>query len=416
MAFFKKRMTLRQVRKYLREIMIEETNIRLSEEPNSQFPLQKNAREKKLDDANWILKHFKRIPDKLYKYRECNKNNFDVLEKSEIYLSSADNFVDPFDCRLPFSIKDLPDQQIKILAKWFVFSEYIYGYEKENLVRFENAFTPEEARRIMFSKCYSDEIIINGKETVKYIKKNYPKEQHDNIAGAFVCFDRCITQHGRGCSLYEWFKEDCEKGCEETVLNRRKSEFVCSLTETNNNPKMWEEYADNYSGYCIEFDFSRGIRADLLEDAGEVAALKSILPVFYMDKKPNFDSYKYQLRQYQDTFYENKDDYWEPELSAELKLYSLMKNSHYASEQEWRVTVYGESSGPLWFPFVSAIYLGKDISQENKTRLLEIAGKINASVYQQIVMPNGFTYECVKSLKPRDIKWSGTIHISNRDI
>ena len=197
-------------------------------------------------------------------------------------------------------------------------------------------------------------------------------------------------------SLYEWFKEDCEKGCEETVLDRRKSEFVCSLTETNNNPKMWEEYADNYSGYCIEFDFSRGIRADLLEDAGKVAALKSILPVFYMDKKPNFDSYKYQLRQYQDTFYENKDDYWEPELSAELKLYSLMKNSHYASEQEWRVTVYGESSGPLRFPFASAIYLGKDISQENKTRLLEIAEKINASVYQQIVMPNGFTYECVK--------------------
>ena len=69
MAFSKKRMTLHQVRKYLREIMIEETNIRLSEEPNSQFPLQKNASEKKLDDANWILKHFKRIPDKLYKYR-----------------------------------------------------------------------------------------------------------------------------------------------------------------------------------------------------------------------------------------------------------------------------------------------------------------------------------------------------------
>ena len=112
-------------------------------------------------------------------------------------------------------------------------------------------------------------INLNGKETVKYIKKNYPKEQHDNIAGAFVCFDRCITQHGRGRSLYEWFKEDCEKGCEETVLNRRKSEFVCSLTETNNNPKMWEEYADNYSGYCIEFDFSRGIRADLLEWWGQ---------------------------------------------------------------------------------------------------------------------------------------------------
>ncbi len=404
MVFSKKGMTLRQVRKYLRKIMIEETNIRLSEELNSQFPLQKNASKKMLDDANWILKHFKRIPNKLYKYRECQEQNFAVLEKSEIWLSSADNFVDLYDCKLPFSITDLSEKEIKTLAKWFVFSEYIYGYKKENLVRFENAFTPEEVRRIMFSKCYNDDIAINGEETVKYIKKNYPKEKHDDIAGAFVCFDKIISRRGRGSTLTEWFKEDCEKGCEETALNRRKSVFVCSLTETNDNPKMWEEYADKYSGYCIEFDFSRGIRADLLEDAGEVAALKSILPVFYMDKKPKFDSYKYQLRQFQDAFYENKDDYWEPKLAAELKLYSLMKNFHYASEQEWRVVVYGESSGTLWFPFVSAIYFGKDISQENKTRLLEIAEKINASVYQQIVMPNGFTYECVKSSKPRDIK------------
>ena len=186
MAFSKKRMTLRQVRKYLRKIMIEETNIRLSEELNSQFPLQKNASKKMLDDANWILKHFKRIPSKLYKYRECKEQNFAVLEKSEIWLSSADNFVDLYDCKLPFSITDLSEKEIKTLAKWFVFSEYIYGYKKENLVRFENAFTPEEVRRIMFSKCYNDDIAINGEETVKYIKKNYPKEKHDDIAGAFV--------------------------------------------------------------------------------------------------------------------------------------------------------------------------------------------------------------------------------------
>ena len=178
---------------------------------------------------------------------------------------------------------------------------------------------------------------------------------------------------------------------------------------------MWEEYSDNYSGYCIEFDFSKGIRADLLDDPGVIAVLKSILPVFYMHKKPSFDSYKYLLRQYQDTFYEKKDEYWEPELAAELTLYSLMKDAHYSSEQEWRVAVYGEDSGPLWFPFISSIYLGKDISIENRNRLLEIAEKINASVYRQIVMPSGFTYECIKQAKSYEIKLQGTIQVFNKN-
>lgn len=396
--------------------MVKETKRRVSEESGSSLSfLKKSDSASKYDDIICILRHFRRIPKKLYKYRECNDNNFGVLEKSEIWLSSAENFLDPYDCMIPFTIKELPDKKINTLMKWFVFAEYIYGYEKENLARFENALKPEEVRRIMFSRCYDENLVINGEETLKYIKKNYPKESCDVLVDKFYRFDQCITQHGRGRELREWFREDCEKGCVEAALNTRKSVFVCSLTETNNNPKMWEEYSDNYSGYCIEFDFSKGIRADLLDDPGVIAVLKSILPVFYMHKKPSFDSYKYLLRQYQDTFYEKKDEYWEPELAAELTLYSLMKDAHYSSEQEWRVAVYGEDSGPLWFPFISSIYLGKDISIENRNRLLEIAEKINASVYRQIVMPSGFTYECIKQAKSYEIKLQGTIQVFNKN-
>lgn len=407
-------MTIKQVKCYLREIILEEV-IKRNSAPSSYLKgdSQKSETQGIFQDLNCILKHFKEIPRQLFKYRECNENNFNALENQEVWLSSAENFVDPYDCRLPFSIKELPNKKINKLMKWFVFTDYIVGYNRENLKKY-NAVTPQEARKIMFSRCYNDELYPRGREIVKFIKKNYSREEHDDMAQKFLVFDQCISRRGRGARLREWFRNDAEIGCQETIELHRKNEYACSLTETNDNPKMWEEYADGYKGYCICFDFSKGIRKDLLNSSGHVAALKAIFPIFYRKKRPKFDSFKFLIKQYQQDFYEEEGEFWEPATSEILSLQMLFKHPMYSNEKEWRILVGGEVPGLFWFPFFSSLYLGKDISNENKERLLEIAKKLNLSVYQQKVNVDGFTYELIQDKKVEEVLWEWGIYIGHK--
>lgn len=409
--------SIRKTQKYIINILLEENIRRISEEPNSLFDfMKKSERRKKFDDAGYILDHLKTVPSFLYKYRSCNENNFKALEDNSIWVSSAEQFIDPYDCRLPFSIKDLSTRKINKLMKWFIFAEYIYGYKKENLSRYEDALTPDEVRKIFFSHCYNNELRLNEKETQKFIKKHYPKEQWDKSANKFVLFDQWISRRGRGQKLRGWFINDCEEGCLSTIEMNRRSEFVCSLTESNDNPKMWEEYADHYKGFCIGYDFSKGIRVDLLDNASTVFALKGLLPVFYTEQRLKFDSYKFQLIQYKDTFYEIEDEYWSTALASKLYMQMLLKSPSYSNEQEWRIVVGGEEPGLIWFPFATTIYMGKDISKENKEKLMEIAIKNNFNVYQQKVGVEKFQYEIVQFAKPKDIIYSGTYFVSNRDL
>ena len=407
----------KKTRRYLRNSILEQIIRIESETPDSPWAfMKKSEKRKQMDDVGAILNHFKEIPQNLYKYRVCNEYNFSALEKTSVWLSSADDFLDPYDCRLPFTISELPDKKINKLMKWFLFSEYIYGYEKENLSKYEYAFTPQEVRKIMFSKCYNDELFYDSIKIKKFIKANYDSTEHKKIAVKFSYFDKIISRYGRGEKLREWFRKDCEEGCKETIGMHRADHFVCCLTETNDNPKMWEEYADKYQGFCIAFDFSKGVRSDLLEHPSCIAALQSISPVFYVEKRPRFDSYKYQLKQYKETFYERKKDYWDSDFAAELMMQNLIKSKFYENEQEWRIVVGGEEPGLLWFPFVSAIYLGKNISIENKNKLLKIAEKININVYQQEIATEGFVYRIIQKATPKETIWSGTVRIPYRDL
>ena len=395
-------------------MLLEEYFRQMSENSDSIWAaMKKSEQRKQCDDAVYILEHLKTVPGVLYKYRSCNEYNFEALENNSIWVSSAESFLDPYDCRLPFSIKDLSTRKINKLMKWFVFSEYIYGYKKENLVRFEDALTPNEARKLFFSSCYNNELYFNVKAAHKFVQKNYQKEHWNKVLKKIMLFDELISRRGRGKKLRDWFKADCEKGCIETIESSRKARLVCSMTETNNNPKMWEEYASNYSGFCIGYDLSQGLRVDALGNMGLTYALKGLLPVFYIEKRPKFNSYKFQLIQYKDTFYEIEDENWTPNIATKLFMQMLIKNPKYSNEQEWRIVVGGDTPGLIWFPFATGIYMGKDIANEDKERLMQIARKNNLTVYQQKVGVASFEYEIVRLAEPREIIGSRKIVIPN---
>ena len=175
---------------------------------------------------------------------------------------------------------------------------------------------------------------------------------------------------------------------------------------------MWEEYAQDYTGFCIGYDFSKGIKGELIHSRGCISALKSILPIFYTDQRPKFDSYNFQLSCYKDDFYDDgeKEEFWDYHTSLQLTLQDLVKKHEYSAEQEWRIILNGEKPGLISFPFASAIYLGQNISSDNKDKLMKIAQKNNLSVYQQKVGNEDFVYECIRSVTSQDTLWENNLY------
>ncbi len=98
-----------------------------------------------------------------------------------------------------------------------------------------------------------------------------------------------------------------------------------------------------------------------------------------------------------------KDASWQtdPELNAELNLQLYYKNKDYEFEHEWRFSIKNENNHSQYFPFISAVYAGKDITHENLKRLTEIAKSLDVPLYKQEINPakNGFDYIPVEEVK-----------------
>ena len=75
-----------------------------------------------------------------------------------------------------------------------------------------------------------------------------------------------------------------------------------------------------------------------------------------------------------------------------MQLY--FKKSDYSYEKEWRFSIDQKQSNKHFFPFVSAIYAGKNIKKHNLSRLKNIAKTLGVPLYRQEFnkFRNGYDY------------------------
>lgn len=341
-----------------------------------------------------IMDHLKDIPNqKLYKFRECNPDNFDALEKQSLWLSKACNFDDIMDTIIPFNVSSLSDETLMQLFKLFNAAEYANAYKKYD-GKDTTVISPDIIRQLI-QTCYDENFELIPKKADKFLRKNKQLKTKENLLQLHQ-INQSFSRRGVGKECIEWYKKDAEIGCEESLSKIRDITYVCSLTESNDNPAMWENYAGKYSGYCIEFDFSNGLRVDYLKNSAIFQALLLLLPVIYTEERPPFNTAQFLRMQYEDEFEKNKNsiDQWD-EVFQSCSFYEqmLIKHPCYSYEKEWRIIFSDYTSQLLKFPFMSAIYLGKDIGDNEKNKLIEIAKKINISVYQQVAGTYKYEYQ-----------------------
>ena len=223
-----------------RELLVEMCKIR--EELKSNEQLVREVIEKRLTF----------LPrKKLYKFRTCSNQNFQILEENCIWMPSASSFHDSFDNTINID----PKQNIREIEKWL--------NENYPVLCFDLAKTFYEERGVVIPYTHNDflEYVetcldkngdpIDEKERNFLISHASPKElEHmDEI------FKQLKLVRDKFAEIEENAIDNMSMVINQTRTQMRERALVYCMTERYDNHTLWENYADNYTGFCIEYFF-----------------------------------------------------------------------------------------------------------------------------------------------------------------
>ena len=184
-------------------------------------------------------------------------------------------------------------------------------------------------------------------------------------------------------------KIDVAKGFLKNLsTSPRRTLAITSFSAKKDNRNMWENYAGNYSGFCVEYDFSKAPSEGYIKYTWDVLHL---LPITYFGKRPVFDPtallremVQAELKQSDISF---GDDFLEQYFRA-----ITAKGYDYRAENEWRMIVSDSYAGEYSFPYISKIIVGKDMSKENELTMHEVATELSVPMLKQALSENENTY------------------------
>ena len=364
-------MTLKQKR----ELLIEMCKVREELKTNEQLTQEV------------IRRHLTFLPrQKLYKFRECTARNFKTLEENCIWMSLASSFPDPFDNTINID----PRENAKEIERWLRENYPVFCFDLAKGLAEERGMVIPYTHKdfIEYVEICIDENgeLIEEKERAFLISHASPEEldRKDEI------FRQLKYIRDRFAEMDDSTFKNMSDVINQTRTGMREKTLVYCMTERHDNHTLWENYAKNYTGFCIEYSFRNF--ADMPFE--NYKNLVYMLPMTYRRKKPYFNMVPLLDGSFRQFIY--KDDSWQrdPELDADLNMQLFYKHSDYEYEHEWRFSIKAENTNKQRFPFVSAVYAGKDISDENLTRLLQVAKSLQVPVYRQAANSahNGFDY------------------------
>jgi Protein of unknown function (DUF2971). len=341
--------------------------------------------------ASVISKRLNYVPcKKLYKFRTCTDRNFKTLEENCVWMSSASSFPDLFDCTINIDIL----KNRKEIEDWLHSRYPVLCYDLSKHLFEERGlsipYTHADFTEYVQTCLDRDGNPIAEKETA-FLKKHASPEE---LSQMDYILQQVNVLQSRFAQIEDRVYEGIVEAINLTRTRTRDSMLVYCMTERKDNPVFWENYADNYKGFCVEYDFSEFERFPF-EDYKNLVYL---LPMTYRKTKPYFNFVPFLDGAIRESI--TKDPTWQrdPDLNTELNMQLYYKSKDYEYEHEWRFAIKNEGNNEQRFPFVHAIFTGKDINQTNLSKLCLIADRLSIPIYQQIInkSKNGFEYVLMK--------------------
>ena len=165
-------------------------------------------------------------PKSLFKYSKFKDYSLDMIYRGYIYFCPANKLDDQFECLCSWEkYKDLHLQTII------------------NVVSDALSELGFNIYQIPFSSFHDGTSLISTK-VLEFLKNNDTNLSENQILQV-IDFLKSMKNLS--------FPVEMEEGLKKTILMQDYI-GICSLAEKNTNQVMWSMYANNYNGYCIEYD------------------------------------------------------------------------------------------------------------------------------------------------------------------
>lgn len=291
-------------------------------------------------------------PRFLYKYRPFDKFTFDMLDKGYVYLCPANLLDDPSECTVDFSYRDIFDVKSGLIKFKLI----------ELILEQVRPFTSEEN----YSKIR--EIVRRTTTPDGLVKRNYLLDASFEMQELAPDIDMAPIVNLLG-SLPERLDELKTKESVENMLElaymAREGMGICSLSELKNSEEMWQNYAGNSTGYCIEYDMSQYKHLPLL------------YPVLYNDTRQSNVLLNLLASFIGELIVTLSGKQLNADRSQYVQLF-LTKDTKWAYQKEWRLL--GDAGQQLPAPKINSIILGRNMSELDKTKMISYCKSHNIVV------------------------------------
>ena len=149
----------------------------------------------------------------------------------------------------------------------------------------------------------------------------------------------------------------------------RRDMGICSLSELNDSAEMWNDYASNSKGYCIEYDMRKYENAN------------SLFPVVYQDNRETNIVVNILGSFIGEMIYGMSNGQIAVDKSQFMRLF-LTKDSFWSYQKEWRLL--GDANQKLSAPKINTIFLGKNMPEQDKQQMIDYCKAHNIKVKLQL--------------------------------
>ena len=293
------------------------------------------------------------VPLFLYKYRPFDGFALDMLEKRYVYLCPADKLDDPSECKVDFSVRDyyhLESGVIKLKCIDLILNMIKPYSTEENFQKLRN-------------------IVFRIATPSGMVRRNFLLDASCEIQELVPEIDTAPLINFLG-SIPEKLDDPKIKEQLENLLSlayhARQKMGICSLSELKNSEEMWNNYADGEKGYCIEYDLKGYENINLL------------FPVVYQDNRETNIVINMVAAFIGQMVVGMSYGQIAADRSQFMRMF-LTKDTKWAYQKEWRLL--GDANYKLSAPSIHAIYLGKNMDDQNKKQIIDYCQARNIIVH-----------------------------------
>ncbi len=296
-------------------------------------------------------------PKCLYKYRPFDDHTFDMLENEYVWLSKASSLDDPTECKVTINEENYFDLVNDTIRREVVdqLLDFLYPYSSED--------TNERCKQLIYQCMTPDfrirnNFLLDASFELKELAPGVPDEMIVNLVNWMASIPRMIDEP----NIKTQFKTLLLAG-----LEAREKMGICSLADSPTNEELWNNYAKNNTGYCVEYEIEGYEYNNFL------------FPVDYVEERQTNLVVQLVKSFIGQKITQLSDNQLQADQSSYLRLFTT-KNTIWDYQKEWRLL--GDANTKLKAPKIKAIYLGKNINNINKQKMVEYAEKRKIDIIQ----------------------------------